>query len=75
MGGCRALQADTIRGLQIRLAELAAELRQDCQDRREAEAAAEAAGPVCFGERFKDLYRFAFRFGLEEPGQKVRERF
>ncbi|XP_043233225.1 DCN1-like protein 3 [Amphibalanus amphitrite] len=53
VGGCRSLKVDSIRALQARLPQVAAEV---------------AADPV----KFKDLYHFTFRFGLDaELGQRI----
>lgn len=51
--GCKAVKADTIKGLQSKLPELENEVMDD-------------------NEKFKDLYRFTFKFGLDvEDGQRA----
>lgn len=51
--GCKAVKADTIKGLQSKLPELESEVMED-------------------NEKFKDFYRFTFKFGLDvEDGQRA----
>lgn len=53
VSGCKCLKVSSIRGIQLRFADMLHEVQTDA-------------------DKFKDLYRFSFRFGLDsEVGQRI----